>query len=109
MVPGSIDPLRIRRSLGRHDWGAPTDFGPDGWLFDNAHENGRIIVSASDFEGTEWLHASVAFETRMPVYAELALMHHAIFSGYSYQVFTPPGQHINIHANALHLWGRADG
>ena len=105
----NVNALAVRRALGRHDWAAPKDFGPDGWFFENAHENGRIIVTQCEFEGNEWIHASVAFRDRMPVYAELALMHHAIFPGYAYQVFAPPEQHVNIHANALHLWGRADG
>jgi hypothetical protein len=29
--------------------------------------------------------------------------------GWSYQVFAPPSQHVNIHEHALHLWGRVDG
>ena len=29
--------------------------------------------------------------------------------GWAYQVFAPPWAHINIHPNALHLWGRLDG
>ena len=36
-------------------------------------------------------------------------MHRAVFPGYAYQVFAPPESHVNIHGNALHLWGRADG
>lgn len=108
-TPGSIDPLSIRRRLDRHDWAAPVQFGPNGWLFDHLHENGRIIVTACDFEGDEWIHASIAWQDRAPLYAEFALMHQAVFPGYSYQVFPPEDQHINIHPNALHLWGRADG
>jgi len=108
-TPGSIDPLSIRRSLGRDDWAAPVQFGPDGWLFDHRHENGRIIVTASDFEGNDWIHASIAWQDRMPLYTELAMVHKAIFSGYSYQIFPPEDKHVNIHTHALHLWGRVDG
>ncbi|TQK29408.1 hypothetical protein [Arthrobacter sp. SLBN-53] len=46
----------------------------------------------------------------MPTYDELGRLHRAAFGdGYAYQVFAPAAQHVNIHQNALHLWGRADG
>lgn len=110
MTITTVDPLKIRKALSRITWGAPAQFGPDGWMFDNNLENGRIIVTASTFDDdTEYLHASMAFKERVPTYEELAMMHRAIFPGYAYQVFAPAGDHVNIHANALHLWGRVDG
>ena len=99
--------------LGRKNWRPPYPHGPDGWVFDNAHEHGQIIVSVSDLPddtGIEWVHASIAFKDRMPTYDELCLMHRAVYADhYAYQVFAPAAQHINIHHHALHLWGRLDG
>jgi hypothetical protein len=111
-VSTSIDALKIRRIMGRRMWSVPMPMGPDGWRLDSLWENGRMIVTCSDWDDdpTEWLHASMAFETRVPAYDELARMHRAVFgTGYAYQVFVGGRQHINIHANALHLWGRLDG
>jgi len=106
----TIDALKIRRALGRYTWGVPRPFGPDGWMIDHNLIKGRIIVTMSPFDDdVEYLHASMAFENRLPEYDELALMHRAVFPGYAYQVFAPPESHVNIHGNALHLWGRADG
>ncbi len=72
---------------------------------------GAIIVSQADHDDVEWLHASIAFTERMPTYEELAILHRAVFGRkrYSYQLFVPESSHVNIHAHALHLWGRVDG
>lgn len=106
----SFDPLVIRRRLGRKEWGAPFEFGPDGWLFDHRDEVARIIVSAADWrDGRVWIHASISRPV-MPTYEDLCLMHRAVWpDGWAYQVFAPPSDHVNIHDRALHLWGRPDG
>lgn len=106
----TVDALHLRKVLGRNEWGVPQQFGPDGWRL--LHNNGTtsVIVTASDFDGVEYIHASVADSDEMPTYWDLALLHKAVFrEGYAYQVFAPPAQHVNIHPNALHLWGRVDG
>lgn len=74
-------------------------------------DRGSVIVSQSEWGGVEYLHASLALQLRTPSYEELALLHRAVFGRkrYAYQVFAPGAQHVNIHENALHLWGRADG
>jgi len=82
----SLDALAIRRALGRNLWAAPYPFGPDGWVFDDKRENGRIIASVAPFDGAEWIHASIAYE-----------------------VFAPPADHVNLHQFARHLWARLDG
>lgn len=76
----------------------------------NLHRVGSIVVTQSDWDGVEWLHASIAYSTT-PTYDDLALLHRAVFGRkrYAYQVFAPESDHIDIHENALHLWGRADG
>ena len=57
-----------------------------------------------------WIHASMVLKGGVPQYEDLTWMRSVVFGdGWSYQVFAPPDQHINIHANALHLWGPADG
>jgi hypothetical protein len=67
----------------------------------------------------EWLHASLAWEAEMPSYADLVLLHRAVFGRkrYAYQVFAPQHKHINgsvrdglpAHEHALHLWGKVNG
>jgi hypothetical protein len=85
------------------------------------HPRGRtlsVIVSSAphpDVDGVEreWIHASMAGhpEGIMPTYEDLATLHRAVFGRrrWSYQVFAADSRHVNIRANALHLWGRADG
>lgn len=108
----TVDGLRLRRILGRKYWLAPEPFGPDGWALISRDNTASVIVSAADYDGIEYIHASVASadHTTMPTYDDLCLLHKAVFGdGYAYQVFAPPSQHVNIHEAALHLWGRADG
>lgn len=106
MNPTTVNGLRLRKILGRATWRVPTRFGPDGWVVDSFDGESRVIVSADD----EWIHASISHPDRMPTYDELVLLHEAAFGdGWAYQVFAPAEHHVNIHAHALHLWGRADG
>jgi hypothetical protein len=108
----SIDILRIRQRLGRKNWGVPERFGPDGWRLDGLIIPGRIIITNSPVPGddADWLHASISHQRFMPTYEDLTVLHKAVWpDGYAYQVFAPPAAHINIHAYALHLWGKPDG
>jgi hypothetical protein len=105
----TINALNLRRALGRREWLPPRPFGDDGWSIVRADRTGSVIASAADFDGTTWIHASIARD-EMPTYDDLVQLHTAVFGdGYAYQVFAPPSQHVNIHQHALHLWGRADG
>jgi hypothetical protein len=84
----------------------------DAWLFEGP--GARMIVSYDvDSEpGVPWIHASFGYQLRerMPTYNDMKRMHQWVFGdGFSYQVFVPPEQHINIASNVLHLWGRHDG
>lgn len=115
--PVPVDALRIRQALGRRWWGPPEPFdvpglhlGPYGWVIPHKAANGHVIVTPSVEDDEEWIHASMAFEDRLPTYDEMKLLHRAVFGdGWAYQVFAPPAEHVNIHANALHLFGRLDG
>lgn len=75
------------------------------------HGRGSVIITQAEWEGEEWLHASIAWDDVMPDYGDLATLHRAVFGRrrYSYQVFAPSAAHVNIHEFALHLWGRSDG
>lgn len=110
-MAGNVDGLRVRRLLGRDQWGPPARFGPDGWQLVHASGKGSVIVSvAPQQDGNEWIHASMAFPARVPTYDELKALHAAVFgNGWAYQVFAPPSDHVSIHDYALHLWGRLDG
>lgn len=110
----NINGLEIRRILGRKEWAPPRPFGPDGYMIQHLTENKRVIVSAGPTpEGADdeiWVHASMGIEGRVPTYEELVLLHKAVFGDkWAYQVFAPPADHVNIHPNVLHLWGRLDG
>jgi hypothetical protein len=109
-MAGVLDALKIRRLLGRGNWTAPIPFGPDGWAFQHLDGHGSLIVTAAEHDGDDWVHASVAWSGHMPTYADLKMLHTAVFGdGFAYQVFAPPSDHVNIHEYALHLFGRLDG
>jgi hypothetical protein len=105
-----VDALAIRRRLGRARWGAPTVYGPDGFIYRAKETQGLVIVTGWYEDGVPWLHASISRPT-MPTYGDLAHLHYAVWAGngYSHQVFAPEADHVNIHPRALHLWGKADG
>jgi hypothetical protein len=118
----SFDPLGIRNRLGRDLFRPPIEHGDDGWAFISppALPSGHasVIVSCGpapsafgvDHAGGNWWHASISRRDRMPDYADLVLLHHAVWpNGYAFQVFAPPAKHINLSAHVLHLWGRPDG
>lgn len=126
-APTRIDPLRMRRTMGRDTWKVPVPFGPAGWRMDtktadamlvegiaNVGDIGRVMVTQSPVdEGdlTEWIHASFSWVNRVPTYDELMRLKLAVWgpNGEAYQVHPADRDHVNIHEFALHLWGRADG
>lgn len=113
-MASNVDALAIRRGLQEHDpgWGAPVPFGPDGWAFVHHDRHASCIVSSAVMpDGTEWVHASITAGTTEAAYAALKTLHRAVWgtTGWAYQVFAPPQDHINLHANCLHLFGRLDG
>lgn len=96
--------------------GTARDFGIPGYglQFDFARQDTRIIVTlgaAGPEDRDDRVHASISHTDQMPTYADLVMLHHAVWgtTGYAYQVFVPEEFHVNIHANALHLWGLLDG
>jgi hypothetical protein len=108
--PTSLDPLRIRRLLGRGNWSTPERFGPDGWRYVNLDGKSSVILTVAPKDEDEWIHASIAYADHMPTYSDLKFLHAAVFGdGWAYQVFSPPSDHVNIHEFVLHLWGRLDG
>lgn len=115
-----FDVLAIRKRLGRDRWGPPQTpayLGPCGVAFERSDGRRTIIVSSAtiaDDDDTVWLHASIAIQpdgVRAPDYYELVELHHGVWgdTGWAFQVFAPPSEHINIRRNALHLWGKLDG
>ena len=115
-MASNIDALAICQALRDHepheDWRNPTPHGPDGWSFVNGPAITRsCIVSCAPYDGEEWVHASITGAHAVPAYATLVMLHRAVWGehGWSYQVFAPLVDHVNIHSHALHLWGRLDG
>lgn len=108
-MPTTIDALAIRHRLNRSQWRTPRPFG-NGWAFQHRTERLSILVSPDWHDGVDWTHASIAHTDRLPTYDELKTLHAAVFNtGWAYQVFAPPADHVNIHSYALHLFGRTDG
>jgi hypothetical protein len=116
-VSGTVDALRLRKIMGRRDWHVPILYGDaghagHGWAMRHRNGTTNIIVSRAHWPGedVEWIHASISHTNHMPSYDELAQLHRAVFGeAWAYQMFAPTNDHVNIHAHALHLWGRADG
>lgn len=116
-----VNPLHLRRVMGRKTWAAPEPFGPCGWKMtahDVALPIGTIIVTVTELpdaqasgDFTDWCHASMSWTDRVPTYDELVLLKSAVWGddGEAYQVHPRAVRHVNLHEYALHLWGRADG
>jgi len=115
----AVRPTRLVKVLREHLPGvhpsAPRAFGPAGMAVilldrDNQHA-GSVIVTQAEHGGAEWLHASLAWIDHVPAYDDLTTLKRAVFGDARecYQVFPGADRHVNIHAFALHLWGRADG
>jgi hypothetical protein len=109
----TVDGLRLRNTMGRDLWTPAARYSQDGWRLLAYAGNGSVIVSTATrpADTHPWTHASISYTDHMPIYDDLVLLHAAVWgeTGWAYQVFTPASDHINIHAHALHLWGRADG
>ena len=108
-----INGLRLRRALGRTDWGVAEQFGCCGWIIHgHAHGYQSTVRVTGDHQSdaANWIHASIGGDGRMPSYEDLQLLHRAVFrDGWAYEVHAPPSDHINIHRYVRHLFGRADG
>ncbi len=109
-----VDVPGVRRHLERTlggGWRQPLPFGPAGFTLYYRRMRLGVIVTQAAYDDVEWIHASIAHDDRDPSYAELVALHQAVFGPdrFAFQVFAPRSVHVNIHAHALHLWGRADG
>lgn len=55
---------------------------------------------------TKWLHVSMSFKSKLPTYQDMKIVKD-IFIGEertAFQIFPPKTEHINLHANCLHLF-----
>lgn len=109
--------LDIRKKLGVANFGVPYEFIPNLWVFPGKsdYKGSSVLVSCAahitpGFGEMDWVHASISHSDRMPSYEDLTMVYNAVFNdGWAFQIFAPAAHHVNIHANALHLWGRTDG
>lgn len=97
--------------------------GPSKWrcLVDGARNGGdgqswqlmglRVIWSlAIELDARPWLHVSASREARLPSYSDMTLVKR-LFVGprhVAYSVWPSVDDHVNIHANVLHLWAPRD-
>lgn len=114
-IPLAVDHRTLLKALTRYRPERPQPFGPCGVSVrlraSSGVCNGSVIVTQAEHDGTEWLHASIAWMNHTPTYADLAVLKTGVFGPgrFAYQVFPAASEHVNIHPHALHLWGRADG
>lgn len=66
----------------------------------------RVIASA----GNGWDHVSVSHQRRVPNWYEMEQVKRLFFKDDEtvVQFHVPPKDHVNIHANVLHLWRAVD-
>lgn len=109
----ALDTEGILARLYDKQWRAEP-YGDDSVKFHGP--SGKLIVVSFDPDSAEdgqpWVHASISnlSPQLLPSYSDLKQMARAVWpDGYCYQVFAPPGDHVNITSNVLHLWGRYDG
>lgn len=117
-APGVVRPADVLARLGRKTWAPPVRHGAAddiGWRFQRYDDTLLVLVSASywpELPDVPIVHASISRHTpeQTPTYDDLQLLHRAVWpAGHAVQCFVPPGSHVNIRENVLHLWGRADG
>lgn len=103
----SLNILRVRQILGRTAWFPPKPYGPQGWHMTSRNLAWTVVLSTSDHDGVEYIHASIAGFDDRPSDEQLAQLHAAVWGdhGHSYQVYPAPTE----PANTLYLHGRSDG
>lgn len=100
----------LHENLGSKVWAPPVIDDVGKIIIDNRLGQGMIIITIEPHDGNIWIHASMSRKGHLPSYADLKLLHKAVFEDrWAYQVFAPIEHHINIHPYVLHLYGRADG
>lgn len=108
-----VNPVNVVKALRRAGMrpNPPTPHLTNGFAVLLGNRAGSVIVSQAPWDGVEWIHASIAWDDRTPSYEDLCTLKAGVFGpgGWAYQVFASSERHVNIHAHALHLWGRADG
>ena len=108
-----VDVTHLCRTLRRAGLrpAPPEPFGGAGIGITLRGDQGSVIVSQAEFDGVQWIHASISRGQTMPSYEDLVTLKEGVFGDQreAYQVFPPADRHVNIHAHALHLFGRADG
>jgi hypothetical protein len=118
VVADLVNGLEIRKALGSKTWGPPRPMETDGFTFVSTDRDAKVIVTGfyeswfvDGGAAVPWIHASISRTSGVPSYDDLVMLHRVVWgdTGHAYQCFVPPTEHVNIHARALHLWGRADG
>jgi hypothetical protein len=72
----------------------------------------HVIRSLSTLRsGEKWIHVSVSRRDRLPTWAELSKVKNEFMGPEleAYQVLAANKDHVNLHANCLHLWAPVDG
>ena len=104
---------------------SPTQFAwtficPNGWEVVDRWGDGfacrqkagkiRVLVDCEfKADGNPWLHVSYSRKEWVPSHQDTCIVKQAFIGNrYTYAVFPPADQYVNIHPNCLHLWARMD-
>ena len=94
-------------------------FPPEGWLLIQSWGDGyalqkgslRVIIDCEKKnDGNYWLHVSASKKDWTPSHDEMASIKKDFIGvrRYTYSVWAPETEHVNIHPHCLHLWCKID-
>ena len=92
-------------------WTNRGHFGPAGWKWTHALcPSLSVICTVGYWDGLCWIHASIAWEKKMPGYDELVKLKSEFVGedGKAIMVLPAAAEHVNIHKFALHLYSCLD-
>ena len=84
--------------------------GLDGFTATNGWGLSIIATVATERDGAEWVHLSVAHRKRMPTWDEIRDARALVLGDReSYIVLPPKDRYVNTHPNCLHVFACLDG
>jgi hypothetical protein len=100
----NLDTINHLRSDSRDLYGSNGDSGNGVFMITSKIDHTTLVVVASDQLG--WDHVSVSHRKRVPNWYEMEQVKAMFFEEDEtcMQLHVPASDHINNHANVLHLW-----
>jgi len=103
-----LDACRVRGREVLEMWGWEGDERCGAFCMRSPIDGGELVIVASSDQG--WDHVSVSRKNRCPNWTEMEHVKRAFFRDdeTAMQLHVPPTDHVNAHANCLHLWRPLD-